>query len=128
MLISGGGHYLIYGSEYLCGIATTLFAATGIDYHRRLRRRGTPTIVVAALPTAEIPMHERIQFAAILCDELAAVPSHRRTGTRLVDFTFSRTAALPASCIYSCYHPNDIPDPLNGDRRYRWRHADHGSE
>lgn len=52
-LLSDCSHYLLYGSEYLLAIAAHIEGAR--DYRQVLKRRGTPTLFVCNVPTADIP-------------------------------------------------------------------------
>lgn len=47
--LNGSGHYLIYGSEFLCGIASQLFCQPN------LKRVGIPTIFHCNIPLENIP-------------------------------------------------------------------------
>lgn len=44
------GHYLIYGSEYITGLAANLDTNKPIDYRKYLRSIGKPTIFIIKLP------------------------------------------------------------------------------
>jgi len=120
LFVQDSGHYLIYGSEYVAGLAVQLAQVTGTDYQAWLRRRGTPTIIAAALPVVEIPEHELQQLAAVLCREIAGDPGCEYVESEVMDFTFARRTGIPPDRLRGFTHPTVIPDPLRGMVPYRF--------
>jgi hypothetical protein len=110
----GAGHYLIYGSEYLCGIAAQLHVLKGCDYQWYLREHGIPTLFVCRLPIAQIQWSDRIQLAEALAHEIAADPQMESAEAGVIDFTFVLRSQLPPNAIVTHYHPRSVPDPLRG--------------
>jgi len=129
-LIDDAGHYLIYGSEYLCSIAACLCriitARDGWaqDYRDVLKRRGTPTVFVCDVPVVVLPSFTPGEMAEALLEGLAAVQ-----GTVDADLlTAPRDASgfwtdrcVPSACIAGYTHPPRIRDwPTLGGGYYRW--------
>jgi hypothetical protein len=116
--VDGAGHYLIYGSEYLCGIAAGLSQRTGRDYRQVLKEFGVPTIFRMRLPFEWISERDLEQFVQVLYDWIPAM--RLRRGVPIVDFTFRLRRALPADCVLSHTHPRRIVDPLLGMTTYEY--------
>lgn len=121
LLVRDCGHYLIYGSEYLCAVAMQLSEFTGVDYQAWLRRRGTPTVITASLPMSEVPTWEVEQLAAAMCREIASDPEFEFAESEPVDFTFSRRTGLAPTRLRGHYHPEVVPDPFRSMIPYRWQ-------
>lgn len=107
---NGAGHYLIYGSESLCGLAAGLASATGQDYRQVLKQRGTPTVFRLQLPFESIGERDFAEFIQLVYDEIPRV--RRRMQVREVDFTFRLRRVLPPACVLSHVHPRRVADPL----------------
>ncbi len=60
------GHYLIYGSEHICGIAASMVRQVGLDCRQSLKRFGTPTVFRVALPREIIPKSQLRELAGHL--------------------------------------------------------------
>jgi hypothetical protein len=116
--IDGAGHYLIYGSEYLCGVAAGLSQRTGRDYRQVLKECGVPTIFRMRLPFEWISERDLEQFVQLLYEYIPAMRVRR--GVPKVDFTFRLRRALPADCMLSHRHPIRIVDPLLGMTPYEY--------
>src|SRR5205085_5151702 len=50
LLVEDCGHYLLYGSEYILGIAAELESGQDRDYRQLLKGMGKPTIFVCDVP------------------------------------------------------------------------------
>ncbi|WP_159994030.1 hypothetical protein [Roseomonas sp. 18066] len=116
-LVADGGHYLLYGSEYLTGIAAHLRGAVRRDYRQALKGRGTPTVFLCDVPITALRM-DMLEAAGtvleFLFEELLegddCVPDPHR------GFGFSIPQALPPDRIVGHYHPTGVRDPLTGGR------------
>jgi hypothetical protein len=112
--LDGAGHYLIYGSEYLCGLAAGLSAHR--DYRQVLKRRGIPTIFRLRLQFGMVSDSDLTAFADLLYEHIPVIRS--RMGAPQIDFTFRLRSPLPARCVLSHVHPRLIVDPLLGMTPY----------
>lgn len=121
-LIKRCGHYLIYGSEYICAIAAGLqcIKGNGYDYQQHLRRNGRPTVFVCQLPIDRINLSDRKALVAALVDEISSDPSFKRKRSSLCDFSFFLKSKLEPNHILEHRYPKTIPDPLRQMIPYRW--------
>lgn len=108
------GHYMLYGSEYLVGVAALLDVR--LQYGRFVRRRGTPTVFICDLPLAHINDGQREAFAgqaieAVFSKLLNKSHQHPPPGR---DNGIVLNAPLPRECIVGCYKPKGLSDPLLG--------------
>lgn len=71
IFLKGAGHYLIYGAEYLCGVAAELERLHSRPYQHILQTRGMPTILAALIPIEYAWRSERRQLAERLCRTIA---------------------------------------------------------
>ncbi|MFC3801018.1 hypothetical protein [Cohnella sp. GCM10012308] len=94
-LINFCGHYLIYGSEFLCGIAAQLFC------QHNLKKVGTPTIFFCDIPLSNIPVNY-----------LSDIEQKFRRRDASGGFRVNNKV-LPKE-IVGHSHPTSIPDPING--------------
>ncbi len=110
-LIDNCGHYMLYGSEYLLGIASCLKGSR--DYRQVLKRIGTPTVFTCDVPLTLLSAHTIGEFAGmslemifedLLYDDYSPAP-YRGAGFRIA-------TKLPPSCIVGHYHPKGVCDPL----------------
>lgn len=115
--LDGAGHYLIYGSEYLCGLAARLTARYGRDYRQILKQFGVPTIFELELPFNLVSGHDVDQFVEIASRQEPT--RRRRIHVPEVDFTFRLRHPLPPEYVLSHSHPEMILDPLLGMSPYR---------
>ena len=100
------GHYLIYGSELICGIGRKL----GLD--TTLKSKGTPTLF-----SVDVPIH--LIDENIILELRGKVRDSRRYKTPpSIDFGFRVTQRLFPDCIVACDHPQKIHDPLNWGSYY----------
>jgi hypothetical protein len=101
-LIDSCGHYLIYGSEFICSMAAELGCQESL-------KKGIPTIFHCDVPIEKIPsgylvdLNERIQ-----------------TGDGY-NCGFKVIGAISKDEIVKCEHPRKILDPLNGYIPYYYR-------
>lgn len=108
--LTDSGHYLIYGSEHICGIAANLMQSSAPDYRQVLKRFGQPTVFKLFLRFELIEERDLNE----LCIVLSKNTEIAKRGKTLppIDFTFSIKQNLPAESIIGHYHPNKIEDPL----------------
>jgi hypothetical protein len=111
MLVEQCGHYMLYGSEYVIGIAAHLSGPR--DYRQALKRVGTPTIFVCDVPWSLIGHGTLTEFAgcALQCvfEELLEGRDYEPDSWRGAGFCIHQ--ALPPECIVGHYHPS-VRDPL----------------
>ncbi len=117
-LLQHCGHYMIYGSEHLCGIGANLSHRYGIDCRQLLKRRGRPTLLRIRLPRESIPPDEIDSLALELCD--VWTESRRDAKPPQKDYCFSLDSSIDSRWILDHSHPDVIPDPLLGDIPYRF--------
>jgi hypothetical protein len=118
-LICCSGHYLIYGSEHICGIAARLGENGQRDYRQILKRFGIPTIFKLELPFPIIPAQQIERFAAYLSEsweDLVGSKSPKR-----LPWSFIFDFPIPAHCVVSHSHVESIPDPLLRRLPYRYK-------
>jgi len=104
------GHYLIYGSEHICGIAAQLSRNGSRDYRQVLKRFGTPTIFRLSLPTSQVSESDMIELCELLHDCIRDVRAGKKPPVE--DFTFLIQAPLSPKFILGHEHPTIIKDPL----------------
>jgi hypothetical protein len=117
-LIRHCGHYLIYGSEHVCGIAAKLCREYGRDYQQVLKRYGTPTVFRISLPMCDVA-HREVQSLAECLHKVIWESRKQRTPPRF-DWTFTLNVPIPPEQVLGHYHPIEIPDPLHHDIPYRY--------
>lgn len=106
-IVSWCGHYLLYGSEYITGIAAGLTRLNGFDYRQHLKSSGRPTMFELHLPLSWIGGDclaelSSVMARRVLFDEIAYEE----------DFTMTLHRPVPPEFIISHYHPPIIRDPL----------------
>lgn len=101
-LIDYCGHYLIYGSEFICSIANELCCQENL-------KKGTPTIFHCNIPIGKIPTHylEGINESIQTCDG-------GNCGFKII-------GSISKDEIVKCEHPRKILDPLNHFLPYYYR-------
>jgi hypothetical protein len=109
-LLRRAGHYLIYGSEWLCSVFG--------PRQPLLRNRGVPTLMEIAFPLAEASGGDRQQLARLLLHEWTRLTGLNLDAPRLVDFSFAVQGGIPSASIVGHSHPSAIRDPLDGFREY----------
>ncbi len=110
------GHYLLYGSEFLCGVAANLPGHK--DYRQVLKGFGQPTVFVCDVPLDYIEFDWVEDFAGqaiesmfekMLDPRFVHPPPGRGAGIML-------RRRLPAAYLLEHYHPPKVRDPLLGRR------------
>lgn len=94
-LLESCGHYIIYGSEFICGIAAELFCQSN------LKKIGTPTIFCCDIPLKNVPECYFEDISQMIIDKDSG------GGFRVID------KVLPEE-IVDCIHPKKLNDPLTG--------------
>lgn len=108
------GHYMLYGSEFLCGVAAHLPGPR--DFRQVLKEVGRPTVFVCNVPLAAMNFSWLREFAGLAVEAIFA---------KLKDPGYEHSNAgsgagimiqqpLPGDHIVSHYHPIRIRDPLLG--------------
>lgn len=98
---NGAGHYLIYGSEFLCGMAAQLFCQSN------LKRMGIPTIFHCDIPLEDIP-------------EIYLSEINQKISMKDSSGGFRVYGNVTADDIVRHNNPKIIYDPLNG-QTYRFK-------
>lgn len=119
-LLSSCGHYIIYGSEFICGVAAQLRGRTGRDYQSSLKRFGIPTILKCDIPITMLACDTLLEIADELISGLTFLNSGPADAFPQSLLAFSVKAAVPARAIVGHWHPKRIRDPLRGNEVYRW--------
>jgi hypothetical protein len=112
--ITEGGHYLIYGSEYVAGV---LAEAGGQEYVDVVKQEGIPTVFIVDLPLSLASGSDVEAFAELLLAEWAQGVARRSQASPHSGFSFELKANLAARHITGHYHPRRIQDPLD---RFTW--------
>lgn len=110
------GHYLIYGSEWLQGIAAKLHSDYGDRPRYILRERGIPTIFEIDLPVELVGPDILKELARNMLATLFEYYGRFPRATPCIDFTFTIRKPVPASQICNHTHPACIRDPQD----WRW--------
>lgn len=118
-LIRFCGHYLIYGSEHIIGIAAALMKYGKRDYRQILKRFGTPTIFRLELPRDCVPPEQIEQLSDYLSELSEDFVGRDKPPYLSWSLIFSKS--LPANCVISHVHPEVVPDPLLRYLPYRYR-------
>ena len=113
------GHYMIYGSEHICGIAASMSHKAGIDCRQLLKDFGTPTQFRIALPRDCIPDDQLRQLAAHIAE--FCWDERKRKHPPSIDWSLILTESIPGKYILDHVHPESIPDPLLRYHCYRYR-------
>ncbi len=117
------GHYMVYGSEALAGIAARLTRRVGWNVQRLLCKSGTPTMLIVDVPcsyiSSEIPELKKRIF-----EELHNPPGEEPTE---IDFTFAVRSVIPPTAIVGYYSLIRVHDPLRWTE-YVHKHAEVSSE
>jgi hypothetical protein len=119
-LIRYSGHYMIYGSEHLCGIGASLLRESGFDYRQILKRCGKPTVFRCRLPRVSIPQSQ-IENLARYLNEVTWEDDRRRPSPPLLDCSFILRDPIPAEHVLGHVHPEVIPEPHFYYLPYRYK-------
>lgn len=118
-LLKCAGHYLIYGSERLIGIAARLHKFGVRDYRNALKTVGRPTLLKVVLPFEKIPPHQLRDFLELT--RFHAWESRKDKHACPFDCTFALSEAVPKELLVGHEHPSRIPDPLHGSIPYLYQ-------
>lgn len=94
-LLEECGHYIIYGSEFICGMAAKLLCQPN------LKKIGIPTVFYCDISLNSVPQ--------CYLDEISEKIHNKDSG----DCFRVEGKVLPVE-IVNCIHPNKIHDPLTG--------------
>ncbi len=89
------GHYLIYGSEFICGMAAEL------GCQRNLKGKGIPTIFHCDVPIEKIPKYYLEEL-----NNQVQIGDGDNCGFKVI-------GTISKNNIVKCEHPTKILDPLN---------------
>ena len=110
-LIHKSGHYMIYGSERICGIGAYLFEKSGFDCRQILKRHGIPTVFHVQISVKSIPKDQIETLAERVHNDVWE--GYRRIRKPFCfDFPFMLVESVPGTFIVGHEHPTVIPDPL----------------
>lgn len=115
-VLEEAGHYLIYGSERLCAIATALCTNTSIDYRQVLKRNGRPTLLHVGLQWRHVAEADFEQLSELVSENLPAIREVRSLPLEM--FSFEWWTALPATAILTHEQPRQLDDPLLSGTTY----------
>ena len=119
-MIEGHGHYLIYGSEYLCGLVSNLPVENIEKYRSVLRKIGKPTILEIDLPNIiDLAPDERIRkiLERILGEWMHNI-AYDETRAGIFNLPWGVPKTLPPEYICSHFSPREIRDSLMGNKIY----------
>lgn len=116
-LIQSCGHYMIYGSEHICGIAAALSRGRTQDYRQVLKRFGIPTVFRIVIPMCNIQGCDLDELVEEIFENFW--DSRTESTPPLLNWTFTLEKPVPARQILDHNHPTEIPDPLLGRIIYR---------
>lgn len=105
-LVESCGHYLLYGSEYLLGIAGPL------GKQNTLRKIGKATVIECCIPSSMIPpTYWKCLAGNVIADifQKIADPDYEEG---IPTFGFPIYGSLPPEAILQFHHPTRIPNPL----------------
>jgi hypothetical protein len=124
-LIEHCGHYLIYGSEYLQSLASSLRRRRGFDLSSNLRQRGTPAVFRVNISVNQFEDQELGELADNALPAWAYCIAHDKRDPGLVDFAITIDETLAPENIIGHYHPKEVPDPCQDGAVYRHKMRNH---
>lgn len=111
LILEHGGHYALYGSEYVIALAAHLGGSR--DYRRVLKTLGTPTVFICDVPFSALRDSTLGEFAgeaiADLFEELLPGPEYEPDPWRGAGFSID--GGLAPEHIVGHYHPARVRDP-----------------
>ncbi|OJV10103.1 MAG: hypothetical protein BGO12_13665 [Verrucomicrobia bacterium 61-8] len=113
------GHYLIYGSEHICGIGASMVRQVGFDCRQILKLHGTPTVFRVDLPRDLIAESQLRDLAADLVE--SCWDERKRERPPRIDWSWIMDKEIPGVYVLDHVHPELIPDPLMRYIPYRYR-------
>lgn len=113
MLVEHCAHYMLYGSEYMVGIAAHIEGHR--DYRQVLKQHGTPTVFVCDIPLDYMHPNAVAEFAGMAVEVLFKSILEPNYSHPLVGSGagICLRRALCPDCIVSHYHPQGLKDPLH---------------
>lgn len=113
-LVRWSGHYVLYGSEFVCGIAVSLSSSGDPKYRRHLKTIGTPTVFKLNVP---VDLVSDCDLCALSAEIGGLIRDNDEGGC--TNFALSIGKSVPASAVIGHYHPKEVLDPLEGGRVVR---------
>lgn len=117
MLEDHCAHYMLYGSEFITGVAAGLWRH-GRDYRQELKTIGKPTVFVCDVPLAWMDGRLLQEYAGAaleaIFESILDTNYHHPPNGRGSGVILKRT--LPPEFIVSHYFPKRLADPLLGRR------------
>lgn len=110
-------HYMLYGSEFIGGVAACLWSTHGRDYRQDLKTVGQPTVFVCDVPLNWMRPELLEGFAGQALEALFNAildPGYGHPPSRDHGLTIRQT--LPPEYIVGHYVPDRLRDPLLGGR------------
>lgn len=104
-LVKYAHHYLIYGSEYLQGLASFIESDLGYDLKAELKTRGKPTVFEAQIPVPHFCDAEFRELASEAFHTWAYNLAHDQDDPYEIDFSIEVEHGLPSDLIVRHYHP-----------------------
>jgi hypothetical protein len=108
-LLERCGHYLVYGSEALAGVAAQLHRHLGWNVQVLLLQTGTPTIFAFDVPCSALSAEDLDELARNIVGELEYPPDGEPS---MKDFTVAPRRRLPPSLIVRHYSVCRVHDPV----------------
>lgn len=116
-LVQSCGHYLIYGSEFILGMANELRNKYGNDYSKILKTKGIPTVFSCDIPI-DIISKFYLDDLNQRAKNILTIEDLKYDDAPLIDFSVPIGQVIYPSYIVSHYHPKRIKDPLNHNEIY----------
>ena len=119
-MIEWYAQYLIYGSEYLCGLVSNLPVENVEKYRAVLRGIDKPTFLVIDLPNTIdfVKDYDVCKILDRMLRQWVYNIAHNGTKTGTFDFGCVIMKALPPEYICSHFYPRKIRDDLMGNKIY----------
>jgi hypothetical protein len=109
-LLASAGHYLVYGSEFICGLAARLCGPHTPDYRQELKKHGEPYLLTIDAPVTLLPDEAVEELSEKIATSLGWVERAKRV--RPIDFTFRLRQPLPPASIVSHELVARVFDPI----------------
>jgi hypothetical protein len=105
-LIKHCSHYLVYGSEYMKGLAAFLNRKLGCNAKSELKKIGKPTVFEVDMPVENINSEEMIELSQFVFSAWSFAIARDRTETGKLDFAIEIDNGFPPELIVGHYHPH----------------------
>lgn len=118
-LVQYCGHYLIYGSEFILGIANELRRKYGKDYSKLLKDTGIPTVLICDIPIDTLSKVYINDLNKKINNNKNKSGDSKYHDAPVIDFSIPIGQGINPNCIVSHYHPSTIPDPIDYNKIYK---------